>query len=244
GAPIAAEIYMFGGSSMAMLEVDDPATSGSDQALMDDMLISLCNPTDVCIWIDYLTIGDYEVLTYALTPGEPGRSSPVRVDFGSPGPTPVGGSWPGNHVELVSYARHTVAVGDNGRMALHSGTPGGNLQAGINGIQIRHLDAVGVEPGLGAASSSLRRIVPNPASGTQRIEMRLAEASAGAALEIVDIAGRIMWRAAIGHLGAGNQVLEWNGRDDAGRPAPAGLYFARITGGATSGGTLKLVRVD
>lgn len=62
GQPTPAMIYMFG-TSMSMLAVDDPAISGDDEALMDDMLIGLCDPVDVCVWVENLAEGDYEVIT-------------------------------------------------------------------------------------------------------------------------------------------------------------------------------------
>src|SRR5881296_3563425 len=65
GAPIAAQIYMYGATQL--LEADNPATTGDDGALMDDMLIGLNDPTDECLWIEKLVEDDYEVLIYAMT---------------------------------------------------------------------------------------------------------------------------------------------------------------------------------
>ncbi len=122
----------------AMLLADDPATTGADQALLDDMLIGYNNPVDVCIWIEGLTPGLYEVLIYALTPADPTRHSPVRVDFANEPAVLVGGPWTGSHTEGLSYARHTVASLD-GTIGLHSGEWAANTQSGINAIQIRPL---------------------------------------------------------------------------------------------------------
>ncbi len=58
GQPSEAVIYMFG-TSMSMLAVDDPATAGDDESLMDDMLIGLRDPVDVCICVENLAVGDY-----------------------------------------------------------------------------------------------------------------------------------------------------------------------------------------
>jgi len=243
GQPSSAMIYMFGGT--IMMEVDDPGTSDDHQALMDDMLIGYCDPVDVCIWVENLVVGDYEVLTYALTPSDPARTCPVRVDFGSPGPTNVGGAWPGDHAELVTYVRHTVTPTNN-KIALHSGTYNGNFQAGINGIQIRQLSGVSVDPSPSQGETRIRRISPNPSASPQTIEFTLAGTNAGRDLEIIDLAGRQVCRRPLAGLSAGAQALQWDGLDTAGRRARAGIYLARIAG-ADPGAVAslhKLVRIQ
>ena len=137
GAPVAAQIYMYGGTEM--LVEDDPLTSGDDAALVDDMLIGFNNPVDVCIWIEGLEIGVYEVLTYAITPSNAALTHRVRVDFGSPGPVFIGGAWPGAHQAEITYARHEVSI-TTGTLGLHSGWFGTGVTSGINGIQIRRID--------------------------------------------------------------------------------------------------------
>jgi len=233
---------MFGGTSL--MEVDIPATSGDDEALMDDMLIGLCDPVDVCIWVENLEVGDYEVITYGLTPGEPTRLCPVRVDFGSPGPVDVGGAWPGSHAESATYARHLVTPA-NQRIGLHSGTYNGYFQAGINGIQIRKVGAAPVEPGP-AGAAGIRRVSPNPAATAQRIEFTLARAAPQGALEILDLAGRVVWRSPLAGLAAGPQEARWDGRDAGGRAVAAGLYFVRLAGAGpgAQAASRKLVRIE
>lgn len=121
-----------------LLVTNDPATTGDDERLMDDMLIGLNNPVDVCIWIHNLPNGPYEVLIYAMTPNNPTLKSRVRVDFANEPPQFVGGAWSGAHELLTTYSRHTVEVFD-GILGLHSGLFNGFIQSGINGIQIRPL---------------------------------------------------------------------------------------------------------
>jgi len=242
GEASAAQIYMFGGTSL--IDVNDPATVGDDEALMDDMLIGFCDPVDVCIWVENLEVGDYEVITYGLTPGDPTRLCPVRVDFGSPGPTNVGGAWPGSHAESATYARQLVTPTAQ-RIGLHSGTYNGFFQAGINGLQIRKVGAAPVEPGP-AGAAGIRRVSPNPAAASQRIEFTLAQAAPDGALEILDLAGRVVWRAALAGLAAGPQEARWDGRNAGGRPVAAGIYFARLTGAGpdTEARARKLVRIE
>ncbi len=134
----AAQIYMIGGTQM--LTFDDPATHGDDGALLDDMLIGFNNPVDVCIWIEGLENGRYEVLTYALTPGQPAHRNRVRVDFATTGPVLIGGAFAGGYPEGLTHARHEVEI-TSGVVALHSGEWGAQVMSGINGIQIRRLDS-------------------------------------------------------------------------------------------------------
>lgn len=137
GLPVAARYYQYGLSQM--LDFNVPSTSGNDEALMDDMALSFCSPVDGCVWVENLLNGNYEVVIYAMTPNDPFRLSPTRVDDGAPGPTWIGGSWPGAHLQGTTFSRHRVTV-FNGRIGLHSGTYGGAFQAGMNGIQLTYLD--------------------------------------------------------------------------------------------------------
>src|SRR5262245_37773008 len=65
GAASAARIYQIGG--VQILDNDVPGTTGDDASLMDDMFIGFNNPVDVCIWVENLVPGDYQVLIYAMT---------------------------------------------------------------------------------------------------------------------------------------------------------------------------------
>jgi hypothetical protein len=240
GSSTGVELYMFGGTQL--LEFDVPETAGDDAALMDDMLIGFNDPVDVCIWVTGLVNDAYEVLTYALTPGDPSNLSPARVDFATPGPMDVGGSWPGIHVEQTTFARHTLTI-TNGRIALHSGTyNAGPFQSGINGIQIRSRSAAGTFPeGLG---TRFLGAYPNPAFAAQSLSFVLAERVSGS-LEIVDVAGRIVWRHPLDALTAGPHALNWTGVDARGQRLPAAVYFVRLRDSAGHlAGSHKLLRVD
>ena len=240
GSSTGVEIYMFGGTQL--LEVDVPETIGDDAALMDDMLIGFNDPVDVCIWVTGLANTEYEVLTYAMTPGDPSNFSPARVDFATPGPTNVGGAWPGIHVERTTFARHTITIANN-RIALHSGTyNGGPFQSGINGIQIRPRSASGTLPE--SFGSRLLGAHPNPALAAQSLNFVLGE-RAGGALEVVDVAGRIVWRHPLDSMPPGSHALTWTGVDARGQRLPAAVYFVRLrdaTGRVA--GTHKVLRVD
>jgi hypothetical protein len=74
---------------------------------------------------------------------------------------------------------------------------------------------------------------PNPTAHGTAIDMEL-EAGTRASVLVFDVGGRVVRvlfpdRA----LAAGRHELSWDGRDDAGRIVPAGVYFLRV---ATPGG--------
>lgn len=261
GGAVAAQIYMIGGT--ALIGSNDPATSGDDAALVDDMLIGFNDPVDVCVWVENLVNGSYEVLIYALTPNNPSLLHRVRVDFATPDATMIGGAWPGGHVEGVTFERFSVTVTD-GKIGLHSGLWGGNFESGINGIQV--IDAatsVGGSAPSDPWGARIERVWPNPASGPQRFELAMpretdggggAGVGAGAAarfgadeaLAIHDASGRLVWRFALAGVAAGASVVEWDGRDTAGRALPSGVYFVAVEGaraGASASAARKFVRV-
>jgi flagellar hook assembly protein FlgD len=70
--------------------------------------------------------------------------------------------------------------------------------------------------------------VPNPFNPKTTIRYALPEAGS-VRLEIVDPSGRIV-RTLVDRvvLSAGTQQSVWDGRDDAGRPAGTGTYFAKL----------------
>lgn len=231
-------LYMFGGSSLSILDVDDPGTQGQDAALIDDMLIGLNDPVDVCLWFEGLAPGEYEILTYALTPGEPGRSCRVRVDAAAQPEAMIGGAWPGAFSEGLTHARHTVVTA-SGTIGFHSGLYGGYFQSGINAVQVRPTASLGVGPSPFNEGIGLRAH-PNPARGVQW----LAPSGPGAVtgrVEILDLGGRRVWTGALAETGA----VRWDGRDSWGRRLPPGIYDARWTDSSGQvSASVRLVRLD
>jgi len=236
GAMTGVELYMFGGTQI--LNVDVAGTHADDAALVDDMLIGFNDPVDVCIWVDGLVNDSYEVLIYALTPGNPSLASRTRVDFESTVPQEVGGEWPGTHLQGITFGRHTVTI-VNGRIGLHAGIYGGLIQSGINGIQIRPRSP-SAAPDL--HGTRVLGVHPNPGRASQRIEFSL-EVSSRVTVEIIDIAGRIVWRQPFAHP-PGRHAVEWRGTDTAGRPLPASVYFVRLRAAHDVTATHKLLRLN
>ena len=192
-----------------ILEFDNPGTSGDDDALVDDMLIGFSDPLDVCLWIDNLENGLYEVTSYALTPDDGGLLSRVRVDFAHEGPIYIGGDWPGAHENGVTYTRHYVEITNN-EIAFHAGELGASVQAGLNGVQVRLLSPAAT-PGsdLGSLIPRIDAVRPNPASGLQTVLFSLPQVMAAVRLEIVDPAGRRVWSRELHDLDAGLTSVDW-----------------------------------
>jgi len=83
--------------------------------------------------------------------------------------------------------------------------------------------------------------VPNPARGAVRFSFRLPSGAKGTA-EVVAVSGKLVRRYDLVGTGEAGDLV-WDGRDGAGRPLPAGIYFVRLVG-AGAQVTRKLVRVE
>jgi len=71
---------------------------------------------------------------------------------------------------------------------------------------------------------------PNPARASVILRFTLARPAA-AALRIYDTAGRLVRTVTDAPFAAGGSSVTWDGRSDAGDPAPNGIYFVEFTGG-------------
>ncbi len=67
----------------------------------------------------------------------------------------------------------------------------------------------------------------NPVREEAIFRLALPEAG-GVSLALYDASGRLVRELLHGPTGAGVHAVRWNGRDGAGRLAPAGFYFARL----------------
>jgi hypothetical protein len=84
-------------------------------------------------------------------------------------------------------------------------------------------------PAPAAARVRALRVAPNPVLAHARVRFEAGTAAQTRLVEVLDLTGR---RIATLVLGAGAPSVEWQGRDDQGRTAPAGVYFARVAGGS------------
>jgi hypothetical protein len=132
-------MHQYGGMDMA--SANDPSVSGDNANLLNDYLATHSAVLESCVYLNGLQDGLYEVLTYAWMPNQPSIMQLVRFDF-HPGSELVGGAWPGQHQEGVTYSRYMVTV-TNGFMGLHVGVPpGGNttIGAAFNALQVRRVE--------------------------------------------------------------------------------------------------------
>lgn len=82
---------------------------------------------------------------------------------------------------------------------------------------------------------------PNPSPGATVLRFELARA-ARVHIEVLDVSGRRVRALGPRLLNAGPHAIRWDGRDDAGRDAGAGLYFVRVAG-PDGTGTVRIARV-
>lgn len=73
------------------------------------------------------------------------------------------------------------------------------------------------------AAPAAFHLAPNPARGA--VAFSWPATRAPESLEVLDVQGRVRWRAAAGGLANGS--LHWDGLDSSGRKLSAGIYFAR-----------------
>ena len=109
----------------------------------------------------------------------------------------------------------------------------------IIGVPVTPVLAVGSQPVRGPGFRL--RLGPNPAGD----QVNLAWSGGGAGrvrLEILDVRGRLIRRV----RDAGPAVQgqwRWDGSDDRGQSVPAGVYFARVTGGSGQLASRQIVRI-
>ncbi len=140
--------------------------------------------------------------------------------------------WTGDGVIL------STAVSDKGSPTIASDGAAGAIvtwydsRNGPTDIYAQHLNASGEIPtavsGLARVPSLLvSGVYPNPFSGTASLDIELATPST-VQLEVFDVAGRAVRTATLADV-AGSRRVEFNGRDNAGRLLPSGVYFCRVS---------------
>ncbi len=80
------------------------------------------------------------------------------------------------------------------------------------------------------ASFCLSQNYPNPFNPVTEFKLSLSRAS-HVKLEIFNLLGQKVKTAVDGDLGAGEFILDWDGKDERGLDVPSGIYFYRMTAG-------------
>jgi beta-lactamase superfamily II metal-dependent hydrolase len=102
-----------------------------------------------------------------------------------------------------------------------------NQSSGTNdGLFQIQQDLTGV--GGGVARFALYPAVPSPSVGGTQLRFSLATPGP-AALEVFDLAGRLVWSLNQASLGAGEHAINWPAVSDRGVPVGAGIYFVRLS---------------
>lgn len=146
GTPTSVVVTLVEGSGGALTFMDDPATVGNEEPLLDDYAHG---GTDVVGAIEFtgLENGLYDVIIYAWTPAAPEALTAVWPDCDLlGGGALIGGPWPGQLEEGVTHSRHTVTVSEG---ALRVCTAGGIAWSGaINGVQLVAVECPGEATGI------------------------------------------------------------------------------------------------
>jgi flagellar hook capping protein FlgD len=101
--------------------------------------------------------------------------------------------------------------------------------------------AIGVEPRVTPSRLALAAM-PNPTSGHADLSFDLP-AAGQIRIGVYDLAGRRVSVLADEWRDAGRHALKWNGRDAAGRRAPAGIYVVRLEASGSEV-TIRVTRID
>ena len=86
----------------------------------------------------------------------------------------------------------------------------------------------GAPGGATPAAYALRGAAPNPFNPSTRIVYDVPAGGGDVRLDVLDARGRIVRTLVAQRRGEGRHEAAWNGRDDAGRRLPSGVYFARL----------------
>lgn len=138
--------------------------------------------------------------------------------------------WEERSIHVADYVTPTAQV--RLRFVANDGLPISTVEAAIDDLTLYDavLPVIGTPPGARPGRLAFRDPWPNPASATVRFVLDVPVA-ADVHVELLDLQGRRVRDLHRGEAAAGPLALSWDGRDAAGREAPAGLYFARATMG-------------
>jgi flagellar hook assembly protein FlgD len=81
---------------------------------------------------------------------------------------------------------------------------------------------------------SLEQNAPNPFNPSTRIAYTVSAVGARVDIGVFDVRGSLVRTLVDGRPSSGRVVVVWDGRDDAGREVPSGVYFYRLTAGPTT----------
>ena len=182
-------------------------------------------------------------------PMPPGRSREV-TDPAAPIYVVTGGGGmgldrlgrPGIGEAFARSAHHVVSVDvSEDRLALSAMDADGSVFDAMTLIKTG-CDCDEAVPGSGSLALAAGAVLPNPSSGVMFFRFQQGEA-ADVRVSLYDVAGRKVREICTdGPLPAGTNAIRWDGLDDRGNAAPAGVYLARIETGSRAV-TAKVIRI-
>ncbi|MEZ5066897.1 MAG: S8 family serine peptidase [bacterium] len=110
----------------------------------------------------------------------------------------------------------------------------GNISKGVTyHVILQPATAVGVDPVTSLPTAlALAAPRPNPASGPFSLAFDVPADAGHVTLDVYDLGGRRVARLVDGSVEAGRHTARWDGQDQTGLSAAAGVYFARLQAGA------------
>lgn len=173
--------------------------------------------------VEFLGVDEGELLGRQGAPGLALSSGPGIVDVALLG---EGAALRGSGV--LANARFRVKAAGDARLGIASvsARDGRNAE-----VPIAYAGAPAGTPVRTPEATSLLAPSPNPSARGTALTFTLAQ-GARVELAIFGVDGRRVRTLVAGERGAGTYRIEWDGRDDAGQAARAGMYFARMSAGA------------
>lgn len=185
---------------VTMVFTDPPATVGAAQPIINNLDLELIAPDQT----------SYRGNVFSGGQSAPGGSfDPINTVERVVLDAPQTGSW------TVRIHGTDIPDGPQG----YAVVAGGDVSVTLTAV-----------PDGGTVAAALPRLgepQPNPFNPKTTLRFSLPHATR-ATVAIFDIAGRRLATLAEGSFGAGDHVVEWNGRDGSGKSQPSGVYFARL----------------
>lgn len=125
-----------------------------------------------------------------------------------------------------SYGPTVISNGNGGTIVAREVGTEAQSSLFVHGISADGDAPTAIVP-LTPPSLAVSESFPNPFASTTRVDMVLRRAGPVFA-DVFDVAGRRVRAMPVQHFGSGTQSIAFDGRNDAGRTLPSGVYFLRL----------------
>jgi hypothetical protein len=169
------------------------------------------------------------MLTASVSVVSPGSGNPTGTVNFFDGTTLLGSSSVTGGVATFTAPAQTL--GHRSLSAVYNGD--GKLLGSISHMVIEVVGAVGVGSEPVPQQVFLAAPWPNPARAAVKLRFGLAR-DADVSLRVYDVTGRQTRALAASRFPAGERTVTWDLTDEHGTPVPSGVYFVRMSAGATT----------